>query len=689
MQSRTYPVPPEAQVVEDHFGERVADPFRPLEDLDATVTQKWISAQNALTEEILSSVADREGIRAHIRFLWDYPKDGAPFERGGRWFQVRNSGLQPQPVIYCGERPAEILRVLLDPNTFSADGTIATSGLAVSDDGTRLAYATSTAGSDWKTWRVRDTDSGADLPDVVEWAKFGGAAWRRDGSGFYYNTVDRPVEGAEMTASSLRPKVKFHRLGSAQGEDRLVFEAPGQPDWFPAADVSHDGRYLIITVQKGTSPETHVLVGDLNVDETHFVPLTRPFLAKSAVVGNEGPTFYILTNLDAERGRVVKARLGSDEAEWTEVIAPGDETLTEVHVCGDQLVCHFLDDAHSKLRVFGIDGEPAEEIPLPGIVSLEGGFAGHGVIEGRPGSSLLHFKTVSFVSPGEVWFHDLSSRTTGQHSAPAIDFDSSRFVTEQVRALSDDGTPVPMFITRPVRSEPSGDTPVLLYGYGGFDIPLTPRFSVTFATWLDLGGILAVANVRGGGEYGRAWHDAGRLADKQKSFDDFCACARWFTDSGWSRADRVGLFGGSNGGLLVGACLTQHPELFGAAVADVGVFDMLRFHLFTIGWAWKSDYGDPEDPEQYRWLRSYSPLHNVRDGTCYPPTLIMTGDHDDRVVPSHSFKFAAALQRAQHCDKPILLRVETSAGHGFGKPTDKVIAEATDRLTFLTSVLGR
>jgi prolyl oligopeptidase len=358
----------------------------------------------------------------------------------------------------------------------------------------------------------------------------------------------------------------------------------------------------------------------------------------------------------------------------------------EVHACGDRLVCHYLRDAHSALRVFATDGAPAGNLPLPGIVSLEAGSGG--VIEGRPGSPLLHFKTVSFVSPGAVWFHDLSSGETGQRSAPALDLDPGRFVTEQVFVESKDGTRVPMFVTRAVGLDASGDTEVLMYGYGGFDIPLTPSFSATFAAWLDLGGMLAVANLRGGGEYGRAWHDAGRLANKQNVFDDFCACARWLVDSGWSRPDRIAISGGSNGGLLVGACLTQHPELFGAAIADVGVFDMLRFHLFTIGWAWKSDYGDPEDPEQYRWLRSYSPLHNVRDGLCYPPTLLMTGDHDDRVVPSHSFKFAATLQRAQSCENPILLRVETSAGHGFGTPTNKLIDEAADRLTFLKWVFG-
>jgi prolyl oligopeptidase len=378
---------------------------------------------------------------------------------------------------------------------------------------------------------------------------------------------------------------------------------------------------------------------------------------------------------------------GSPRDAWQVIIKETADTLVEAQLYGDRLVCHCLRDAHSVLRIHDRSGSFLGEVPLPGLVSLVAGPTG-AAIEGSPERAVIHFQAVSFTESGAVWAYDLASGTSQLVSASRAPLRADRFVTEQVFVTSPDGTRVPMFLTRGVRVVPDGEARVLLYGYGGFDIPVTPSFSVTFASWLDAGGMVAVANLRGGGEYGRPWHEAGRLGKKQNGFDDFCACAAWLASSGWSRPGRIAISGGSNGGLLVGACLTQHPELFGAAVADVGVFDMLRFHLFTIGWAWKSDYGDPEDPEQYRWLRAYSPLHNVRPGTCYPATLIMTGDHDDRVVPAHSYKFAAAVQEAQACEHPVLLRVSVSAGHGAGKPTDKLIDEAVDRLTFLELAVG-
>ena len=679
----TYPPPPTSDVSEVHHGETVPDPYRPLEDANAAATAEWVQAQNALTEQVLSGVAERATIRGRVAELWDYPKTGAPFERGGRWFQMRNSGLQAQPVLHVAAAPGDAGSPLIDPNTMSEDGTVALSGLGPSPDGSLVAYATSDGGSDWMTWRVRDVATGADRDDLVRWSKFSGASWTADGTAFFYTGAPAPAPGEELTGETRALRVMGHRLGTDPAADTVEFEAPDQPDWVPTAGVTENGRWLVVTVGRGTGTETKVLVRDLTEPGSTLVALNPDFEAKDLVISDAGGDgFLILTDRGAARGRIVRGRPGVAATGWPEVVAETPDTLVDASVGGGHIVCHYLRDAHSVLRVHGLDGSLVRELPMPGPVSLGG------AVEGRETSPLIHFVVVSFLQSGAVMAHDLQRGETWELSPSAAAFDAGRYVTEQVFAPSPDGTLVPMFVTRAADRQPDGDAPVLLYGYGGFNVPLTPGFSVTYATWLDRGGVVAVANLRGGGEYGRDWHDAGRLAHKQNVFDDFCACARWLVDSGWSRPGRIAISGGSNGGLLVGACLTQHPELFGAAVAEVGVMDMLRFHLFTIGWAWKSDYGDPDDPEQYRWLRAYSPLHNLRPGTCYPPTLLMTGDHDDRVVPAHSYKFAAALQAAQGCDRPVLLRVATSAGHGAGKPTAKLIDEAADKLAFLELALG-
>lgn len=687
-------MPPASDTVDYFHGDAVADPYRPLEDLDAPETVRWVQAERELTESILSEAASRGSIRRRVAELWDYPKAGTPMQRGATWFQMRNSGLQPQPVLYASEDPAGGGRALVDPNGMSPDGTIALSGVGVSDDGSLVAYALSDSGSDWMTWRVRDAATGADLADEVRWSKFSGAAWAPDGSGFWYGGVPRPPAGEELTAETRALRILFHRIGSDQRDDVTVFEAPDQPDWIPVASVTPGGGRLVVTVERGTGRETMVLVGDAADAAPALAPLNPPFEAQEAVVAAlDGGGFLLHTDRGAERGRVVLAVPGEEPAAWREVVPEAHDTLLGAAYCGGRLVCHYLADARSALRVYDLEGRDLEgrllyEVPLDGPVSVMPGMSGEAV-EGRHDSPLAHYQVASFTRPGEIRSLDLDSGATAVLWRSESAFDGSRFVTEQVFVESDDGTAVPMFVTRPEVASP-GEAParVLLYGYGGFNVPVTPSFSATFAAWLDLGGILAVACLRGGGEYGREWHDAGRLGNKQNVFDDFCACARWLADSGWSSPSRIAMSGGSNGGLLVGACLTQRPSLFGAAVAEVGVFDMLRFDRFTIGWAWKSDYGDPADPEQYRWLRAYSPLHNVEAGACFPPTLIMTGDHDDRVVPAHSFKFVAALQNAQGCANPVLLRVSTSAGHGAGKPTAKLIDEAADRLAFLDLALG-
>ena len=688
MSERTYPVARKGDHVEDHFGEAVPDPYRWLEETDDPETRAWIAEENALTERFLSAVPTRESIRERLTELWDYPRFGVPFERGGRWFQFRNSGLQNQPVLYVSGTPADEGRVLLDPNTLSDDGTTAVPAAGVTEDGSLLVYATSEAGSDWMTWRVREVETGTDREDVVEWGKYASADWLADGSGFTYTAMDAPREEAMYLEESRGARLMLHRLGTKQSEDELVFAAPDQPEWLPEGQVTEDGRYVVVTILRGTFPERQLHVLDLEDPAGGLRPLIPDFGARAFVVTNVGTTFYVVTDDAAERQRIVAVDLDAPARDrWREIVPEVGDTLLEARCFGGKLVCHYLRDAHSLLRVHGLDGALVREIPVPPLSSvgawpLEEGWSG------RAESDLMHFRTTSFTDSGSLWSHDVATGETKLVREPGAGVDPADFVAEQVFVPSDDGTQVPMFLVRRADVTPTGDVPVILYGYGGYGIPILPAFDVTDAVWMERGGLFAVANLRGGGEYGRAWHDAGRLADKQNVFDDFCACARWLASSGWSRPDRIAVNGGSNGGLLVGAAETQHPELFGAAVPEVGVLDMLRFHKFTIGWAWTSDFGDPDDPEQYAWVRAYSPLHNIRSGERYPATLIMTGDHDDRVVPGHSFKYAAALQAAQGGDAPILIRVETSAGHGGGKPTTKRIAEAADKLAFVEAALG-
>ena len=685
----SYPPSAQGSDADDYHGEIIADPYRWLEYTSSPETSAWIAAQNALTENWLAQASDRDTIRERLVKLADYPKYGVQFERGGRWFQFRNSGLQDQAVLYVVGGPDDAGTVLFDPNTLSADGTIAVTGVAVTSDGSLLAYGTSAAGSDWQTWRVRNTRTCADLRDVVDWAKSDNVAWREDRSGFYYMAPEPPAPGTEYLAESGLRRILFHRIGRPQSDDEIVFTHPEHPDWYPQARVSEDGRFLIISVYSGTAPQAQVHVLDLSDAGAALRPLIGDFDSIADVVGTDGTTFYLVTDHLAERKRLVAVDLERpDRKNWVEVIGQSQDTLLAGYKFGGKFVCHYLRDACSVLRVHDADGDNGREILMPGFSSIEDACKTGQGIAGRDGSELMHFGLTSFAEPGSVWSHNLSTGETSLTGRSAGPLDSARFVVDQVRVASADRTDLTMFLAKRDDIAATGDVPVLLYGYGGFDIPITPWFSLLHAAWLDAGGLLAVANLRGGGEYGRAWHDAGRLANKQNVFDDFCACARWLADSGWSRPDRIAITGASNGGLLVGACLTQHPELFGACVAHVGVLDMLRFDKFTVGRAWVSDFGSPDDPEQYRWLRAYSPLHNLTRGRAYPATLLLTGDHDDRVVPGHSFKFAATMQAAQGRDAPVLIRIETSAGHGAGKPTSKVIAESADVIAFLRQALA-
>jgi len=675
-----YPPTRRSDQVDLLHGEEVADPYRWLEDTESPETRAWIDAQNEVTAGLLAAAATRADIEQRLTELWDYPKYGVPSEEGGRWFQSRQIGLADQPCLYVMDSPDDEGRVLLDPNTMSADGTVAVGNMAVSDDGSLLAYGTSAAGSDWVTWHVRRVDDGTELDDVVEWAKFSTASWLKDGSGFFYNSAQRPEQGAELLAKTGRLSVRFHRLGSSGDSDPVIFERPDEPEAFPSARVTEDGRWLLVSVGLGSRPETELYAREATNPDAPWLAVIDKRVSSNMVVTNVGDDLIIVTDRDATRFRVVRVSV-HDPGHWTELIAEATDTLSGAVNFGGRLVCHYMHDATSRLRVFELDGTFVREIELPSGSAVIG-------LSGSEKSQLMHVQLTGFTDSGSTWSHRLDTGETERVRAPGCPIDPDLFVTEQVFVTSDDGTQVPMFLTHRRDVEPTGEVPTMLYAYGGFGIPMMPAFSVFRAVWVERGGLLAVACLRGGGEYGREWHDAGRLANKQNVFDDFCACAKWLASSGWTRVGRLAINGGSNGGLLVGAVLTQHPELFGAAVPEVGVLDLLRFHKFTIGWAWTSDYGSPDNPEEYAWLRAYSPLHNVRAGTSYPPTLVMTGDHDDRVIPGHSFKFAAALQAAQGGDQPVVIRVETSAGHGLGKPTRKVIKERADVLAFCELALG-
>ena len=686
MSPLTYPSTATGDQVDDYHGTRVADPYRWLEDTDAPATRAWIQAQNRLTFDYLDKIPARQAISRRLTELWDYPKQWAPVKRGGRLFQLRNTGLQNQDVMWVVE-PDGAERVLLDPNTLSDDGTVALVNWSVSSDGRRLAYSTSRGGSDWLTWRVRDVDSGQDLADVVEWSKFSGAAWRKDASGFYYARYDAPAPGQTYLGANYNQKLYFHRLGDPQAEDTLVYERPDHKEWGFRPLMSDDGRYLIIYVTLGSDVRNRLFYLDVAAGGP-VVELIPDLEASYQYIGNDGPVFYLLTNLDAPRGRLVAVDTAQpDKAHWRTVIAESSDPLEHAQIVHGEFIAIYLHDAYHQIRRFDRQGTPLGEIPLPGLGAVPD--PNHVFnLTGKPEDKELYYTFWSFLRPATVYRYDFDRGESEELFTPSLTFDAYAYLTRQVFVTSRDGTAVPMFLTHRRDLRPDGQNPTLLYGYGGFNIALTPTFSVSNLVWLEMGGVLAWANLRGGAEYGEEWHQGGMLDNKQNVFDDFIACAEYLVREGITSPPKLAIYGRSNGGLLVGAAMTQRPDLFGATLPAVGVMDMLRFHKFTIGWAWVSDYGSADDPQQFQTLYRYSPLHNLQPGGHYPPTLVTTGDHDDRVVPGHSFKFAAALQAAQGGDAPVLIRVQTSAGHGLGKPTAFQIEEAADMWAFLVHALG-
>ena len=678
-----YPQAKKVNQVDDFFGTKIADPYRWLEDSDAPGTRAWIDAQNALTFAYLKQIPERERISKRLWALWDYERYGIP-SREGRWYVfTKNTGKQNQNVVYRAaslDAPAE---VLIDPNTLSKDGTVALGPTAFSDDGKYMAYAVSAAGSDWQEWRVRDVATGQDLPDVIKWSKFSGASWLKDGSGFYYGRYEAPKDANLLQAVNKNQKLYFHAVGTPQEKDALVYERPDKPDWMFGGEVTDDGRYLLLYQTEGTENKNRIFVRDLKDPNGRIEPFLNEFDAAYSVVGNDADSFYVLTNNGAPRYRLVAiSRSNPSPAAWRTLIpeAPGTDVLDGVTMVNDRFVTSWMTDAHTAMRLYSRAGEKLADLALPAIGTVS-------AFSGRRSHTEGFYAFTSYTYPTTVYRYDFSKGASTVFKRPAVDFDAAKYETVQVFYPSKDGTKIPMFLTYRKGLAKTGQHPTYLYGYGGFNSPVTPSFSPAMAAWLEMGGIYAVANLRGGGEYGQAWYDAGRLKNKQNVFDDFIAAAEYLIRERYTSTPKLAIAGGSNGGLLVGACMTQRPDLFGAALPAVGVMDMLRYHKFTIGWAWTSDYGDPDTKDGFDINIKYSPLHNIKPGTKYPATLVTTADHDDRVVPAHSFKFIATLQAAQAGPAPILIRIETKAGHGAGKPTDKQIEERTDIFGFLVREL--
>jgi prolyl oligopeptidase len=680
-----YPKAPTSNTVDDYHGTKVADPYRPLEDPDAPATRTWIDEENRLTRSFLDAIPERKEIETRLTALWNYERYSPPAKSGGRYFFTKNDGLQNQSPLYVLDRLDGEPRLLLDPNALSTDGTVSLAGRSVSHDGRLLAYGTSSSGSDWNEWHVREVDTGKDRPDVLKWVRSSRASWARDDSGFYYARYDEPAKGKELQAVVKNQKLYFHRLGTPQSEDALVYARPDRPDWFYSADVTDDGRWLILTISEGTSPKTRVYYRDLSNPKSDLVKLFDRFDAKYEFLDDEGATFWFLTDKDAPRGRIVAVDVaaGGAEPKLADVVAQEESAIENVSVVGDRFAVQYLVDASSRVRLFTMDGKAEKEVPLP-TLGTTGGFFG------QRSDRETFFSFVSFAYPVRIYRYDFDSGKVSVFREPKIPFRPEDFDVKEVSYASKDGTKVPMFLVgKKGTIPPSGDRPTLLYGYGGFDLAQTPTYAARVMTWVERGGLYALACIRGGSEYGEEWHQAGMLGKKQNVFDDFAWAAKWLIAEKYTNPKHLAIHGRSNGGLLVGATVNQHPELFAAAIAQAGVMDMLRYQKFTIGWAWASDYGSSDKAEEFPWLSAYSPVHNVKKGTRYPAVLILTADHDDRVVPGHSFKYAAAMQAGQGGPAPILIRIETRAGHGgggdLGSETSvaKQIEESADILAFL------
>ena len=674
-----YPTTATIDHVDTYHGIDVADPYRWLEDdvRESEEVKNWVDAQNAVTFEYLDSIEERDIIKKRLTELWDFERFGMPNKEGGRYYYSYNDGLQNQDVIYVQSSLNDEATLLIDPNTWSDDGTIAMSSYYPSPDGRHVAYLVQDGGSDWRKAQVMDVETGKVLDEELEWLKFTGLAWAGDGSGFYYSRYPETSEDVKFQSLNMNQAVYFHRLGTSQDEDPLVIAHPENPEWGYSAAVTDDGEHLVITVWQGTDNRYQIMHQDLTDPDAAPRFLIEGFDHDYTLVGNVGDELFFRTNKDAPRNRLIALDVDNPEPEnWREIIAQEEDVLDGVSLVGGRIIADYMQDAQTVVKVFDPDGNQTGTVNLPGIGTAYG-------FNGKFDDPETFFSYTSYDTPTTVNRLDVSTGEVTVFRKPDVDFDSDDYVVKQVFFESKDGTRVPMFISHRKDIEIDGNTPTMLYGYGGFNISLTPGFSITRLAWMEMGGIYAVANMRGGGEYGEEWHKAGTKLRKQNVFDDFIAAAEYLIEEGYTNPSRLSIFGGSNGGLLVGAVTNQRPELFGAAVPAVGVMDMLRVHEFTAGRFWVDDYGSSEDPEEFEALYAYSPYHNAKPGIEYPAILVTTADTDDRVVPGHSFKYAAAMQQAQAGDAPVLIRIETRAGHGSGKPTDMIIQDYADRWAFL------
>jgi prolyl oligopeptidase len=673
-----YPKAAASDQVDVYHGTSVPDPYRWLEDPNSPETRAWIEAQNAISMPYLSAIPERAAIRKRLTELWNYERFSDLSKAGNRYFWYRNDGLQERSVLYTAGALSAAGTVLIDPNKY-ADKTQALAGAIPSHDGKLLAFQLQRAGSDWREIGFLDVATGKELPDRLKWIKFSVPVWSEDGKGLYYSRYAEPAD-AMKPGELTNQKLYYHRLGTPQSEDTLVLFRPEQPRWTYDAEETEDGRYVVISIQRSTEEENAVFYR--KVEGGPMVELLPSFDAVYIFCGSDGDVLYFRTTRNAPKGRLIAIDLRKPEpANWREVIPESVDVLEKVSYMNGQFIAAYMKDARTQVRLFDRTGKPVGEVPLPGI-GVAYGFTG------RQSDTETFFTFTSYTVPPTLYRLDLKTRATSVFRQPKMNADLSKYETSQVFYKSKDGTRIPMFLTYTKGLKRDGSNPVYLFGYGGFRVPVLPYFNTSALVWLEMGGVMAVPNIRGGGEYGAKWHEAGIKTRKQTGFDDFIAAAEYLIAEKYTQPSKIAISGGSNGGLLVAACLVQRPDLFGAVVPKVGVLDMLRFHKFTIGWAWVSDYGSPDNPEEFKALRAYSPYHNIRKGAEYPPTLITTADHDDRVVPAHSFKFAAALQAAQEGKAPVMIRIQTKAGHGGGLPLSMIIDEHADVWAFIVKNLG-
>ncbi|HUI29641.1 MAG TPA: prolyl oligopeptidase family serine peptidase [Candidatus Acidoferrales bacterium] len=685
-QPLNYPVTRRDTLVENYFGTKVPAPYQWMEDQESPAVDAWVEAENKITFDYLDKISIRDSIRARITKLWNYEKVGVPNREGGLLFYSKNSGLQNQSPVFRQKSLASKPEMILDPNKLSPDGSLALLDYQASPNGKLLCYAISQGGSDWEELHVRDLASGKDLPDTVHWVKFSGLSWTNDNGGFFYSRFPEPKNGEVLTTEAVGQQLFYHKVGTPQTEDKMFYDLKDYPGWYVSGGVTDDGRFLFIYLNKGTESKNKVFYVDLK-DPKHpdlsspVKPLFGIDNAEYYPLGNVGTKIIMQTTLDAPNRRIVSFDIGKpDSIGWKMVIAEAKNVIEQSLLAGGKIVVRYLVDAKSEVEFYSLNGKHDGTLKFPGIGTVDG-------LTGRYDTPELFYAYTSFLYPTTVFRHDFKTGKDVTFQPPHVDFDPKGYETKQVFYQSKDGTRIPMFITAKKGIKLDGTNPTLLYAYGGFNISITPAFSITNVTWLEMGGVYAVANLRGGGEYGETWHHAGMLEKKQNVFDDFIAAAEFLIKEKYTSTPKLGIEGYSNGGLLVGSCETQRPDLYGAAYAGAGVMDMLRYQKFSAGVGWVPEYGSSDDSTDFQYLIKYSPVQNVRPGICYPPTIVTTADHDDRVVPSHSYKFIAQMQHNQACNNPVLIRVETKTSHGY-MPTDKRIAQAADVLAFMAHNLG-